>query len=46
MQSRDHIRALIGHFDQLVRAAKVGPTDMPGYLRGLLELCGESIPRE
>jgi transcriptional regulator with XRE-family HTH domain len=40
MQSRDHIRALIGHFDQLVRAAKVGPTDMPGYLRGLLEACG------
>jgi transcriptional regulator with XRE-family HTH domain len=40
MQSRDHIRALIGHFDQLVRAAKVGPTDMPGYLRGLLEDCG------
>ncbi len=40
MQSRDHIRALIGHFDQLVRAAKVGPTDMPGYLRGLLEVCG------
>jgi transcriptional regulator with XRE-family HTH domain len=40
MQSRDHIRALIGHFDQLVRAAKVGPTDMPGYLRGLLAVCG------
>jgi transcriptional regulator with XRE-family HTH domain len=40
MQSRDHIRALIGHFDQLVRAAKVGPRDMPGYLRGLLEECG------
>ena len=39
LQSRDHIRALIGHFDQLVRAAKVGPTDMPGYLRGLLEDC-------
>jgi transcriptional regulator with XRE-family HTH domain len=39
LQSRDHIRALIGHFDQLVRAAKVGPTDMPSYLRGLLEDC-------
>jgi transcriptional regulator with XRE-family HTH domain len=39
LQSRDHIRALIAHFDQLVRAAKVGPTDMPGYLRGLLEDC-------
>jgi transcriptional regulator with XRE-family HTH domain len=39
MQSRDHIRALIGHFDQLVRAAKVGPRDMPGYLRSLLEEC-------
>jgi transcriptional regulator with XRE-family HTH domain len=39
LQSRDHIRALIGHFDQLVRAAKIGPTDMPGYLRGLLEQC-------
>jgi transcriptional regulator with XRE-family HTH domain len=40
MQSRDHIRALIGHFDQLVRAAKVGPVDMPNYLRGLLDECG------
>jgi hypothetical protein len=40
MRSRDRIRALIGHFDQLVRAAKVGPTNMPGYLRGLLEACG------
>jgi transcriptional regulator with XRE-family HTH domain len=40
MQSRDHIRALIGHFDQLVRAAKVGPRDMPGYLRELLDECG------
>jgi hypothetical protein len=39
LQSRDHIRALIGHFDQLVRAAKVGPTDMPGYLRRLLDDC-------
>ena len=39
LQSRDHIRALIAHFDQLVRAAKVGPTDMPGYLRGLLNAC-------
>jgi transcriptional regulator with XRE-family HTH domain len=37
LQSRDHIRALIGHFDQLVRATKVGPTDMPGYLRRLLD---------
>ena len=40
LQSRDHIRALIGHFDQLVRAAKVGPREMPEYLRGLLERCG------
>ncbi|MBW4024190.1 MAG: helix-turn-helix transcriptional regulator [Proteobacteria bacterium] len=40
MQSRDHIRALIAHFDQLVRAAKVGPREMPDYLRGLLEVCG------
>jgi transcriptional regulator with XRE-family HTH domain len=39
LQSRDHIRALIGHFDQLVRAAKVGPTEMPVYLRGLLDNC-------
>jgi transcriptional regulator with XRE-family HTH domain len=37
LQSRDHIRALIGHFDQLVRAAKIGPTEMPVYLRGLLD---------
>jgi transcriptional regulator with XRE-family HTH domain len=36
MQSKDHIRALIGHFDQLVRAAKIGPREMPEYLRGLL----------
>lgn len=40
MQSRDHIRAMIAHFDQLVRAAKVGPRDMPAYLRALVELCG------
>lgn len=40
MQSRDHIRALIGHFDQLVRAAKIGPREMPDYLRGLLAMCG------
>jgi hypothetical protein len=39
LQSRDHIRSLIGHFDQLVRAAKMGPTDMPIYLRGLLGNC-------
>jgi transcriptional regulator with XRE-family HTH domain len=36
LQSKDHIRALIGHFDQLVRAAKTGPREMPEYLRGLL----------
>ncbi|WP_284946779.1 helix-turn-helix domain-containing protein [Acidisoma cladoniae] len=39
MQSRDHIRSLIGHFDQLVRSAKLGPTDMPIYLRSLLGNC-------
>ncbi len=39
LQSRDHIRSLIGHFDQLVRAAKLGPRDMPLYLRGLLLNC-------
>jgi transcriptional regulator with XRE-family HTH domain len=38
IESRDHIRGLIGHFDQLIRAAKIGPRDMPDYLRGLLEL--------
>jgi len=38
MQSKDHIRALIGHFDQLVRAAKIGPREMPDYLRGLLKV--------
>jgi transcriptional regulator with XRE-family HTH domain len=36
MQSKDHIRALIHHFDQLVRAAKINPPDIPGYLRTLL----------
>jgi transcriptional regulator with XRE-family HTH domain len=39
LQARDHIRALIAHFDQLVRAAKVDPREMPGYLRGLLDRC-------
>jgi len=38
MQSKDHIRALIGHFDQLVRAAKIGPREMPAYLHGLLDV--------
>jgi transcriptional regulator with XRE-family HTH domain len=36
MQSKDHIRAMIFHFDQLVRAAKINPPDIPGYLRTLL----------
>lgn len=39
MQSRDHIRTLIGHFDQLVRAAKVEPKDIPAYLRDLRPVC-------
>lgn len=39
MQSRDHIRSLIGHFDQLLRAAKVEPRQMPDHLRGLRQLC-------
>lgn len=39
MQSRDHIRTLIGHFDQLLRAARVEPRAMPDYLRRLRPLC-------
>jgi transcriptional regulator with XRE-family HTH domain len=38
MQSRDHIRTLIGHFDQLLRAAKVEARDIPAYLRDLRPL--------
>jgi transcriptional regulator with XRE-family HTH domain len=39
MQNRDHIRTLIGHFDQLLRAAKVDPRGMPDHLRKLRPLC-------
>jgi transcriptional regulator with XRE-family HTH domain len=39
MQNRDHIRTLIGHFDQLLRAARVEPRAMPDYLRTLRPLC-------
>ncbi len=35
-QSTDHIRALTRHFDQIVRGASVQPTDIGGYMRGLL----------
>jgi transcriptional regulator with XRE-family HTH domain len=35
-QSTDHIRALTRHFDQIVRGASVQPTEIGGYLRGLL----------
>jgi transcriptional regulator with XRE-family HTH domain len=45
MQSRDHIRSLIGHFDQLVRAAKVEPKDIPAYLRSLCPLCRDGDRR-
>lgn len=39
MQNRDHIRSLISHFDQLLRAAKVDPRAMPDHLRKLRPLC-------
>lgn len=32
-----HVRALTSHFDGLVKAATVVPTDMPGFLATLLE---------
>jgi transcriptional regulator with XRE-family HTH domain len=35
-QSREHVRALIQHFDQTVRAAIKQPPDLPGYFRKLL----------
>jgi transcriptional regulator with XRE-family HTH domain len=34
--STDHIRALTRHFDQMVRGASVQPTEIAGYLQGLL----------
>jgi transcriptional regulator with XRE-family HTH domain len=34
--STDHIRALIRHFDQIVRGATVQPNEIAGYLNGLL----------
>lgn len=34
----DHIRVLTAHFDGLVKAATVHPTDMGAYLQGLLEV--------
>lgn len=34
--STDHIRALIRHFDQIVRGATVQPNEITGYLQGLL----------
>ena len=35
--STEHIRALTGHFDALVRAASVQPTEIAPYLQGLLD---------
>jgi transcriptional regulator with XRE-family HTH domain len=34
--STEHIRALTNHFDALVRAATVQPTEIPAYLQSLL----------
>ena len=34
--STEHIRGLTGHFDALVRAAVVQPTEIPTYLQALL----------
>lgn len=34
----EHIRTLMAHFDELVKVSSVQPTDMPGYLKRLLEL--------
>ncbi|GAB0119711.1 helix-turn-helix domain-containing protein [Acidisoma sp. 7E03] len=39
LHQREHIRALIGHFDQLLRAAEIGPREMPDHLRRLRPLC-------
>ncbi len=38
--STEHIRELTGHFDRLIRAAVIQPTDMAGFLKGLLEELG------
>ena len=35
--STEHIRELTGHFDRLIRAAVIQPTDMAAFLNGLLE---------
>ncbi len=39
-QSTDHIRALTRHFDQIVRGASVQPTEIGGFLQGLLRRSG------
>ena len=38
-QSTDHIRALTRHFDQIVRGASIQPTEIRGFLEGLLSRC-------
>ncbi|MEX0808640.1 MAG: helix-turn-helix transcriptional regulator [Dongiaceae bacterium] len=44
--STEHIRALTAHFDELIRAAKVQPPDVPPFLRRLLdELDGTEAER-
>ncbi len=35
--STEHIRELTGHFDRLIRAAVIQPTDMVAFFNGLLE---------
>ncbi|WP_158805934.1 MULTISPECIES: helix-turn-helix domain-containing protein [unclassified Acidisoma] len=39
-QSREHVRALVQHFDQTVRAAVIQPNDLPRYFRDLLKTLG------
>jgi len=39
LHQREHIRSLIGHFDHLLRAAAIGPREMPDHLRRLRPLC-------
>jgi hypothetical protein len=44
----EHIRALTGHFDGLIRHATIQPTEVPDFLRGLLVHCdrGDEAGRE
>jgi len=41
-QTTEHIRVLTRHFDDLIRAAVVQPTDVGAFLRGLLRELGKA----